>query len=253
MLVSAPAGFGKTTLLADWLAAVTDATDGETATAWLSLDAGDNDPRRSGPTSSPRCGRSRPGSARSALALLQEPQPPPIQLVLTTLLNDLGARGAPTSSCCSTTTTSSTRVEVHAGMEFLLDHLPAPAAPGDRQPGRPGPAAAPGCAHAASSSRSGPPTCASPPTRRRPTSTTSMGLQLTPDDVTRPGGAHRGLDRGAPARGALDDRDATTPPPSSPASRATTATSSTTWSRRSCSASPSRSRRSCCRPPSSTG
>src|SRR2546425_11790237 len=38
-LVSAPAGFGKTTLLADWLAAV--AVDGRTVT-WLSLDQSDN-------------------------------------------------------------------------------------------------------------------------------------------------------------------------------------------------------------------
>src|SRR5688572_6192326 len=40
-LVSAPAGFGKSTLLAEWLAAAE--TDGR-AVAWLSLDAGDNDP-----------------------------------------------------------------------------------------------------------------------------------------------------------------------------------------------------------------
>src|ERR687897_3022401 len=42
-LVSAPAGFGKTTLLAEWLAA-TPAR--KRATAWLSLDPGDNDPTR---------------------------------------------------------------------------------------------------------------------------------------------------------------------------------------------------------------
>jgi LuxR family maltose regulon positive regulatory protein len=40
-LVSAPAGFGKTTLLAEWLAAA--AADGRSA-AWLSLDQRDNDP-----------------------------------------------------------------------------------------------------------------------------------------------------------------------------------------------------------------
>ena len=41
MLVSAPAGFGKTTLLAEWLAAAP--SDGRSV-AWLSLDQGDNDP-----------------------------------------------------------------------------------------------------------------------------------------------------------------------------------------------------------------
>src|SRR5664280_1247870 len=40
LLVSAPAGFGKSTLLADWLA------NSELAWGWLSLDAGDNDPAR---------------------------------------------------------------------------------------------------------------------------------------------------------------------------------------------------------------
>jgi hypothetical protein len=41
MLVSAPAGFGKTTLLASWLASTPQA---ERLTAWLSLDQSDNDP-----------------------------------------------------------------------------------------------------------------------------------------------------------------------------------------------------------------
>ena len=44
VLVSAPAGFGKTTLLAEWLAAGPAALAGERLAAWLSLDRGDNDP-----------------------------------------------------------------------------------------------------------------------------------------------------------------------------------------------------------------
>ena len=40
-MVSAPAGFGKTTLLAEWLAAVSAAGG---SAAWLSLDKRDNDP-----------------------------------------------------------------------------------------------------------------------------------------------------------------------------------------------------------------
>ena len=39
-LISAPAGFGKSTLLAEWLAAPTDGS----LTAWLSLDSGDDHP-----------------------------------------------------------------------------------------------------------------------------------------------------------------------------------------------------------------
>ena len=42
-LVSAPAGFGKTTLLAEWLAAGPARSAGERLVAWLSLDRADND------------------------------------------------------------------------------------------------------------------------------------------------------------------------------------------------------------------
>ena len=93
MLVSAPAGFGKTTLLVDWMAAVA-APDGETATAWLSLDAGDNDPATFWTYVIAALRTVAPGIGANALGLLQEPQPPPIQLVLTTLINDLGAAEA---------------------------------------------------------------------------------------------------------------------------------------------------------------
>ena len=40
MLLSAPAGFGKTTLLSEWLSGTSGSH------AWLSLDEGDNDPAR---------------------------------------------------------------------------------------------------------------------------------------------------------------------------------------------------------------
>ena len=46
MLLSAPAGFGKTTLLTEWLAAGTAASTDERLAAWLSLDRADNDPAR---------------------------------------------------------------------------------------------------------------------------------------------------------------------------------------------------------------
>ena len=44
MLVSAPAGFGKTTLLAEWLAAGPAAPTSQRYAAWLSLEKSDNDP-----------------------------------------------------------------------------------------------------------------------------------------------------------------------------------------------------------------
>ncbi len=42
-LISAPAGFGKTTLLSEWI------PQSDHCVAWLSLDTNDNDPARSRP------------------------------------------------------------------------------------------------------------------------------------------------------------------------------------------------------------
>ncbi|HET9561512.1 MAG TPA: helix-turn-helix transcriptional regulator, partial [Propionibacteriaceae bacterium] len=86
-LVSAPAGFGKTTLLADWLGAVV--ADGRGA-AWLSLDQRDNDPALFWTYLIEALKTAVPGLGGSALSLLESPQPP-MEVVLATLLNDLSA------------------------------------------------------------------------------------------------------------------------------------------------------------------
>lgn len=57
VLVCAPAGYGKTVLLADW------ARCGEWRVAWLSLDAGDNDPARFWRHAVAALDRARPGVA----------------------------------------------------------------------------------------------------------------------------------------------------------------------------------------------
>src|ERR687886_2185033 len=85
-LVSAPAGFGKTTLLADWLAAV--AIDGRTV-AWLSLDQSDNHPGSFWTYLVAALKTVAPGVGENAISLLQSPQPPPIETILATLLNEL--------------------------------------------------------------------------------------------------------------------------------------------------------------------
>ena len=100
-LISAPAGFGKSTLVAEWLAAAP--TSGPSA-AWLSLDQDDNQRTSFWTYLVAAFQTVAPGVGARALSLLQGPQPPPIETVLTTLLNELGA--LPTTSCwCSTTTT----------------------------------------------------------------------------------------------------------------------------------------------------
>ena len=87
-LVSAPAGFGKTTLLAEWLSLV--ASEGRTV-AWLSLDQRDNDPAVFWTYLVAALRTAAPGVGAEALSLLQAPQSPPIEGVLATLLNDLNA------------------------------------------------------------------------------------------------------------------------------------------------------------------
>ena len=72
-LVSAPAGFGKTTLLADWLASGLTASADERSAAWLSLDRGDNDPASYWTYLITALQTAAPGVGADMLALLQEP------------------------------------------------------------------------------------------------------------------------------------------------------------------------------------
>jgi LuxR family maltose regulon positive regulatory protein len=68
-LVCAPAGFGKTALLADW------ARRGRRPVGWLSLDAGDNDPARFWRHVVAVLEGVRPGVAERLLPLLGPPAP----------------------------------------------------------------------------------------------------------------------------------------------------------------------------------
>jgi len=82
-LVSAPAGFGKTTLVGEWVAGC-----GRPA-AWLSLDEGDSDPNRFLTYLIAALQTVAPGIGEGVLTVLQSPQPPPPESTLTALLNDI--------------------------------------------------------------------------------------------------------------------------------------------------------------------
>ncbi|MEM7129811.1 MAG: LuxR C-terminal-related transcriptional regulator [Chloroflexota bacterium] len=82
-LISAPAGFGKTTLVSAWVA------DCGRPVAWLSLDPGDNDPLRFLTYLVGAVQTIVPHVGSQMLALLQSPQPPPIDSLLTALLNEI--------------------------------------------------------------------------------------------------------------------------------------------------------------------
>ena len=123
MLVSAPAGFGKTTLLTEWLAAGPAAPADERLAAWLSLDRGDNHPATFWSYVITALRTVASGVGDGALALLQAPQPPPVEAVLTALLNDLAAIAGDIVLVLDDYHVVDAR-EVQDGMAFLLDHLP---------------------------------------------------------------------------------------------------------------------------------
>ena len=82
-LISASAGFGKTTLVSEWVASC------GRPVAWLSLDEGDNDPARFLTYLVAALQTIEAEIGEGLLAALQSPQPPPIESILTTLLNEI--------------------------------------------------------------------------------------------------------------------------------------------------------------------
>ena len=82
-LISAPAGFGKTTLVSQWLAR------GPRPIAWLSLDEGENNPARFLTYLVAALRTVAPNIGEGVLGVLQSPQLPPPEAMLTVLLNDL--------------------------------------------------------------------------------------------------------------------------------------------------------------------
>ncbi len=92
-LISAPAGFGKTTLVSEWVQAMGGATP-SIAIAWLSLDEGDNDPTRFLAYFIAALNRgdgTKTAIGEGALTMLQSPQPPSIEAVLTLVINEIAA------------------------------------------------------------------------------------------------------------------------------------------------------------------
>jgi LuxR family maltose regulon positive regulatory protein len=83
ILISAPAGFGKTTLVSQWLAGY------KFPAAWLSLDEGENDSSRFLTYLVAALQTITPTLGEGVSGLLQSPQPPPPEAILTILLNEI--------------------------------------------------------------------------------------------------------------------------------------------------------------------
>src|SRR5256714_8006750 len=85
-LIAAPAGFGKTTLVSEWVEGIERP---RARTAWLSLDEGENDPARFLTYLVAALQTIAATIGEGVLGALQSPQPPPPEAILTALLNDL--------------------------------------------------------------------------------------------------------------------------------------------------------------------
>jgi LuxR family maltose regulon positive regulatory protein len=119
-LVSAPAGFGKTTLLSAWLHRGPPVGRG---VAWLSLEAADNQPASFWTYVVTALEDALPGVGRTALAELLASTPVPTELVLTTLLNELAAEADEVWLILDDYHLVDDH-EIGKGMAFLLEHLP---------------------------------------------------------------------------------------------------------------------------------
>ncbi len=127
-LVSAPAGYGKTTLMGDWMEQHASAP---LPLAWIHLDEGDNDPVRFLTYVTAALGDLHPECGAGILAALQSPEPPPPLTVVTALINEIAAQ-LPTTPDSDRPRTilvlddyhAIDAPEVHEAVTFLLDHLP---------------------------------------------------------------------------------------------------------------------------------
>jgi len=119
VLVCAPAGFGKTALLADW------ARCGRWPVAWLSLDAGDNDPARFWRHAVAALDGVYPGIGERVGPLLGPPTPSSFEGLVMALINELAAQPRADEVLLVLDDYHLVGSEpVHASVGFLLEHLP---------------------------------------------------------------------------------------------------------------------------------
>ncbi|MGY2701529.1 LuxR C-terminal-related transcriptional regulator [Nocardioides sp. HB32] len=121
-LVSAPAGFGKTSLLAAWMSNKPDTSASEHPVAWVSLDGRDRHATSFWTYVLMALDRAVPGSGDAALTLLQSGQAS-VESVLAGVVNELSVQPGDVTLVLDDYHLADS-VEVAAGMTFLVDHMP---------------------------------------------------------------------------------------------------------------------------------
>ena len=117
-LISAPAGYGKTALVGEWVAGC------GRPTAWLSLDEGDNDPSRFLAYLVAALRTIAANIGEGVLGVLQSPQSPPVESILATLINEIAT--IPDNFILVLDDYHAIDAKaVDSALIFLLDHLPA--------------------------------------------------------------------------------------------------------------------------------
>jgi LuxR family maltose regulon positive regulatory protein len=116
-LISAPAGFGKTTLVSEWI------TSCGRPAAWLSLDEGDNDSTHFLTYLVAALRTIAPNIGEGMWAVIQSPQPPPTESILTTLLNEITTISGNFILVLDDYHVIDARPVDHA-LTFLVEHLP---------------------------------------------------------------------------------------------------------------------------------
>ncbi|MCI0695626.1 hypothetical protein L0337_26935 [candidate division KSB1 bacterium] len=116
-LISAPAGFGKTTLLGEWI------PTSSRCVTWVSLDKGDNDAIRFWTYVIAALQMLRSDLGKKTQGLLNSPQPPTFETILTSLVNEIAAF----PDVFALVLDDYHVIEappIHEALAFLLEHLP---------------------------------------------------------------------------------------------------------------------------------
>ena len=116
-LLSAPAGYGKTTLLSEWVASA------GRAVAWVSLDKSDNDPARFWAYVVAALQTAQVGIGQAALATLGSSQPQAIKPLLMNLMNEIAVLPEHLILVLEDYHAIQSPA-IHKALAFLLDHLP---------------------------------------------------------------------------------------------------------------------------------